>query len=205
MTLDQAIPTASAAAETGVHKAMRRRRTGGAFRPDPPSRAQLERLVEAARWAPNHHLTEPWRFIVVAGDARHDLAEAMVAELAGDAAPDAKAEREAIGIRTKLVRSPVILVVAQTGRPDDPEKDLEDYAACACATQNLLLAAHAEGLAAKWSTGKAATSPAAKAFLGLEPADRLVAYVYLGHPADEARDSRRRPVEDVTRWVGWDG
>jgi nitroreductase len=205
MTLEQAIPTASTVADTGVHDAMRNRRTGGTFRPDLPSRELLESLVEAARWAPNHHLTEPWRFIIVTGDARRDLAEAMVTELSGDATDAAKAEREAIGIRTKVVRSPVIIVVAQTGRPDNPEKDLEDYAACACATQNLLLAAHAEGLAAKWSTGKAAISPAAKAFLGLDPSDRLVAYVYLGYPADEARDSRRRPVEDVTRWVGWDG
>jgi nitroreductase len=205
MTMHQAAHTAPAGTGMDVFAAIRHRRSAARFAPDRPPRALIEHILDAARWAPNHHLTEPWRFIVLAGDARRELADAMATELLEAAAPGTRVEAEVTGLRAKLLRAPVIVVVAQSGRPDDPVRDLEDFAACACATQNLLLAAHASGLAAKWSTGAAAASPAAKRFLGLDPADRLVAYVYLGYPAEEARDSRRRPAADVTRWLGWHG
>jgi len=200
MTLDR-IDTEPAA---GVMDILRGRRSAARFSPEPVSRTALQGLIEAARWAPNHHLTEPWRFSVLIGDARAALGEAIAAEVLSGVDPDAKAAAEATGVRTKVLRSPVIVVVAQTRAQSaaNPEVDLEDYAACCCATQNLLLAAQAAGLAAKWSTGKMAHSAAAKGFLGLEPDDRIVAYVYLGHPAEDPPSSRRRPAEEVTRWLG---
>ena len=110
-------------------------------------------------------------------------------------------EDERRSVRGKIGRSPVLVVVTQTGNADDPVRDLEDYAACACATQNLLLAAHAEGLAAKWSTGKLAHSPGARRYLGLAEHDRIVAYVYLGYAAGTvSSEPRRNPP--VTTWHG---
>jgi nitroreductase len=195
MTLEQTETTG-----IDVLEAIRGRRSAVRYGDGPVSRAVLEQIVEAARWAPNHHLTEPWRFVVITGDARAALGEAIAAELLHDTA-NPKAEAEATGVRTKVMRSPVIIAVGQVRVSSDPEKDLEDYAACACATQNLLLAAHAAGLAAKWSTGKMTVSPAAKRFLGLDPDDRIVGYVYIGSTIDEAPSSRRRPAEEVTRWL----
>lgn len=181
---------------------IRGRRSATRYGDGPVPRAVIEQIVEAARWAPNHHLTEPWRFVVLAGDARAALAEAIAAEILQDTA-NAKAAAAATGVRTKVMRSPVIIAVGQVRTSSDPEKDLEDYAACACATQNLLLAAHATGLTAKWSTGTMTVSPAAKQFLGLAPDDRIVGYVYLGSAVEEAPVSRRRPADEVTRWLGW--
>jgi len=176
-----------------LYEALRTRRSSGAFAPAPaPSREVLERVIEAATWAPNHHRTEPWRFHVLSGDARGALARAI-----GNALPpdrDTPGERDAI--RAKLERSPVVIAVVQHVTGDDAVRTLEDYAACACATQNLLLAAHAEGLAAKWSTGKLARSPGATAYLGLGARDRIVAYVYAGYAAQpgDPRDPQRAPA-----------
>ena len=145
------------------------------------------------RGRPTTTATEPWRFHVLAGPARGALAQAIAETLPAEA--NTESERRAI--RAKLERAPAVIVIAQRGLADEPVRALEDYAACACATQNLLLAAHAEGLAAKWSTGKLALSPGAARYLGLAPADRIVAYVYVGYAtqAGAARGPQRTPAE----------
>ena len=176
-----------------VRTAIRERRTIGQFSDRPVTREQIERLLEAAVWAPNHRHTEPWRFHVVAGAAREEMAEAVAATL--DEGP-------ARAARAKLTRSPAFIVVSQVRQEADPTLDLEDYAACACATQNLLLAAHAEGLAAKWSTGMLAQYPAVKEHLGLAAIDRIVAYVYLGEAAVESAPEAERQAPQV-EWRGF--
>jgi nitroreductase len=178
-------------------EALRTRRSVGAFAPEAPPLDVIERAIEAATWAPNHHLTEPWRFHVLVGDAREELAAAICATLPPE--KDTDAERKSV--QGKIGRAPVLVVVTQVGNSDDAVRDLEDYAACACATQNLLLAAHAEGLAAKWSTGKLAHSAGARRYLGLGEHDRIVAYVYLGYAATTVPAEPRRNAP-VTTWHG---
>lgn len=178
-------------------EALRTRRSVSAFSSEMPPLDIIEQAIEAATWAPNHHLTEPWRFHVLAGDAREELAAAIGETLP----PEKDTEDERKAVRGKIGRAPVLVVVTQAGSPDDPVRDLEDYAACACATQNLLLAAHAEGLASKWSTGKLARSEGARRYLGLREHDRIVAYVYLGYAASAVPAEPRRS-EPVTTWRG---
>jgi nitroreductase len=180
-----------------VFEALRTRRSVGAFSQEMPPLDVIERAIEAATWAPNHHLTEPWRFHVLVGDARAALASAICETLP----PEKATDEERRSVRGKVGRAPVLVVVAQAGNADDPVRDLEDYAACACATQNLLLAAHAEGLAAKWSTGKLARSEGARRHLGLGAHDRIVAYVYLGYPAGTIAAEPRRSGP-ITTWHG---
>lgn len=183
-----------------LYDALRYRRSTKRYGQEAPPHHVIGRIIEAATWAPNHHLSEPWRFFVLEGDAREDLGErvgeAMVA--AGET------EGMADATRTKLLRSPVIVVVAQTDRPADPTLDLEDYAAVAAATQNLLLAAHAEGLTAKWSTGELATMPAVFDYLGLThggpEGDRIVAFVYLGSGDLDAEPVEPRRSDPVIDW-----
>ena len=178
-----------------VDEAIRERRTVGAFTDRPVERGLIEELIEAAVWAPNHKHTEPWRFHVVAGNARDDLADSVLAELAAAGASPAKDPR------AKLKRAPLFIAVTQTAKPDDPVRDLEDYAACCCAVQNLLLAAHARGLAAKWSTGALVESNAAKRWLGINDHDRIVGYIYLGYPPTNLRTPppSRRPAQITWR------
>ncbi len=179
-----------------TYDALRFRRSAKAFGSHAPTREVLARIIEAATWAPNHRNTEPWRFTVLQGEARVRFGEAIVPELDSPKAIE--------GLRTKVVRSPVLIVVAQRrgeATLANPELDLEDYGATCAAVQNLLLAAQAEGLAAKWSTGEMATSPAGLAHLGLSGADRIVALVYLGiaeakDGAEPAAPKRGEPLID---------
>ena len=175
----------------------RRRDYADTFADAQPPRAVIERLIEAATWAPSHRRTEPWRFHVLAGEARAAMGAAVADWLAASGEGGEGPQQAA---RVRLLRAPVVIVLSQVGSPDDPVRDLEDYAATCCALQNLLLAAEAEGLAAHTSTGVMVQFAGAKEYLGLAPHDRIVAYVYLGtRPADVApKEGTRRPAE--VRW-----
>ena len=104
----------------------------------------------------------------------------------------------------RLERAPV--VIACCVRPgEDPVQAREDRDAVAAAIQNLLLAAHARGLAAMWRTGAMVDEPEVREALGLEPDDAVVGFVYLGRPGEApARRRPRRPVDEtLTVWRGW--
>jgi nitroreductase len=184
-----------------VDEAIRTRRSIGRLEGDIPA-ATIRELVELATWAPNHRLTEPWQFTVVAGDERERLGR-LWGEIAANAqsltgeARDESIRRD-VG---KLMRAPVLLVVSTRTDPDGVVAD-EDFAATAAAVQNLLLGAYARGLGAMWRTGRITRDPTVKAFLGLEPSDRIVAVVYLGQPAMQPPVPRPREVDRVIRRLG---
>ncbi len=174
-----------------VDRAIRERRTIGVFSDRLVAQDVIEDLIEAARWAPNHKHTEPWRFHVVSGGARAEMCDAIL-DSGGEFAKDP---------RGKLMRSPLFVAVTQQAVLDDPVRDREDYAAVCCAVQNMMLAATSRGLATKWSTGALAENVAAKRWLGIGEDDRIVAYLYLGYPAEDMREmpAARRPAEVVWR------
>jgi len=186
-----------------LFEALTTRRTATVFGDQPLARELIQRLIEAATWAPNHKLTQPWRFHVLAGNARDRLGDAIEGWYAGPEAPRDAPPRQGAAMRAKLLRAPVIVVVTQRGTPGDVLRDREDYAACCGATQNLLLAAHAEGLAAKWSTGKLALIQPARDFFGLGPDDRIVAYVYLGSAVGPLPVAPPRTAPPIT-WQGFE-
>lgn len=178
------------------------RRSVGRIAPDPIPRALVEELLEAAIRAPNHHLTSPWWFVVITGDARREVGEAHLrAELRADPELSDSARKKAL---TRLERAPV--VVACCVRPgDDPVQAREDRDAVAAGIQNLLLAARARGLASMWRTGAMADEPEVAEALGLGPQDAVVGFVYLGRPRadDPANRSPRPAVEELSVWRGW--
>ncbi len=182
-----------------VYEAIHTRRDVEAFEQTLPAREVIERLIEAATWAPNHRMTEPWRFHVVAGEARDNLGAEVAGWLAG------KGEPEAIGVsaNAKLMRAPVTIFLSQSGSPDDPVRELEDYAACATAMQNLLLAARAEGLVAHVSTDRMIGYEAIKQHLGLSQYDRVVVMVNVGSIREGATPKQgvRRPAVVTWQWA----
>jgi nitroreductase len=182
-----------------VLEALRTRRSIGKLGGDVGD-DEVRTLVEAALWAPNHRLTEPWRFTVLRGDARRRLGEAWAA-LAPSQTRLSGEEHEAFLRReaAKPLRAPV-LIVASVRTDSDPVVAVEDFAATAAAVQNLLLAAHAQGLGAMWRTGGMAYRAEILAHLGLAPNDRIVGLVYLGHPAMDPPRARPRGLEDVLRF-----
>ena len=185
-----------------VLRAILSRRSVGRVSPDPLPRDLVEELVAAAACAPNHHLTGPWRFIVLAGDARREVGEAH-ARAAQRERPDITAEvieKEA----RRLERAPVV-VVCCVAPGDDLVEAREDRDAVAAAIENLLLAAQARGLGAMWRTGVMVDEPEVREALDLAPRDQIVGFVYLGRPLGPppATGPPRGSVSDVTTWRGW--
>ena len=157
----------------------------------------LRSLVDAALCAPNHKLTQPWRFTVVRGEARRRLG-AVWAGLAAASSPLDGTLREDFIAReaAKPLRAPALLFVSTTTAPDAVVAT-EDFAATSAAVQNVLLAAHARGLGAIWRTGAMAYQAKIKAHLGLSLDDRIVAIVYIGRPAMRVPAERPRDVGAV--------
>lgn len=165
------------------------------------SRDEIRALIEAATWAPNHHLTEPWMFAVLTGAARERLGS-LWAKISADEHGITGPERENYieGTRQKVLRAPVLIVVS-TRTDDDPIVAAEDFAATAAAVQNMLLAATATGLGAMWRTGGMVYNAQIKRHLGLDERDRIVAVVYLGRPVAGAPKPQPRKLDEVVRWL----
>ncbi len=145
-----------------VEDAIRTRRTHKVYGPEPVPRETLDELFELARWAPNHNLTNPWRFRVLGPESLARLKEA--------ADPEAAA---------KLDRAPTLVVtsVVQTG---DPVQDEEDYAAASVAAYIVLLAAHARGLAGYWRTPAVLRTPGGCSAAGVPDGERAIGLLHLG-------------------------
>ena len=189
-----------------VFDVIQRRRSMGKMTEERPTRKQIERLLEAATHAPNHHKVEPWRFFVLAGEARKELSEVMAQALAERLRerPQEKEEAMLAKERTKLLRSPVVIVAAAK-HPEQPKVvEIENIEAVAAAVENMLLTAEEIGLACMWRTGDAAYDVRVKQWLGLEPEDAIVAFVYVGFPAIPKLERSPTNFAQKTRWLGWE-
>ena len=165
-----------------VEKAIRTRRTHKAFGALELEPAVIEELIELARWAPNHHLTNPWRFRVIGAQTRARLMEL--------------AEAEKPGAAVKLQRAPTLIAVSAL-MSGDAAQDREDLLATAVAAYLVLLGAHARGLAGYWRTVALLDTPAGRALLGLADAETPVGILYLGAPVQEQRVPERAPVAEI--------
>jgi len=186
-----------------LKKAIETRRSVGRVKPDPVPRELVQEILESAVHAPNHRITEPWRFHVFSGRGRGDLAKAR-AETARLLAEAEGEEEETVAgrisrERKKTFRAPVVIAVISKAGRDDVET-LENYAACAAAVQNMQLTAHSLGLATIWRTGSAAYHPHMRDLFDLEKDDKIVAYLYLGYPDLPETRRRREPALSKTVW-----
>jgi nitroreductase len=166
-----------------VETAIRTRRTHKAYRPEPVARETLEELFELARWAPNHHLTNPWRFRVIGPGARERLKEAAGPESA-----------------SKLDRAPT-LIVCSAELSGDPVQDEEDLHATACAAYIVLLGAHARGLAGYWRTPDVMRTEEGRAAVGLTENERFVSLIHVGWPVQDQRAPERLPADDTATFL----
>ena len=180
------------------------RRSTGRLTVPAPSGDDLTRILEAAAAAPDHGELRPFRFILLEGDAKDAfgqvLADAYLArcEAVGAAPTEGQLTKE----RTKLGRAPLVLVVAAVHQHSDKIPWVEQFAAVAAATQNMLLAATALGFGSMWRTGDPAYDPRVKTALGLGEHDAVVGFVYLGTPHEADSRQPRQPDLDglVVRW-----
>jgi len=166
-----------------VDDAIRSRRTHKSFAPEPVPRAELEELLDLARFAPNHHLTQPWRFRVLGPEALARLKEA-----AGPAeAP-------------KLDRAPT-LVVASARLSGAQQADEEDVCATAAAIYAVLLGAHARGLASYWRTPAVLRTREGREAVGVPDGERVLGLIHLGRPVTQPAGKPREPVESFLSFL----
>jgi nitroreductase len=167
-----------------VDDAIRLRRTHKQYAGTPVDDEMLRSLLELARWAPNHHLTQPTQLRVLGPETRARLERAC-------------GEKEA----AKLRRAPTLVLATAVLGSGDPRTDAEDLQSTACAVYAILLGATARGLASYWRTPAALDLPEARAVLGLDPAERVVGLVHLGPPVSEPPTKERSPLSDVVRML----
>ncbi len=161
-----------------------------------PNDNDVETMLRAAMFAPDHKELKPWRFVVLRAQALQELGDVMAEALL---AREPEATRGQVDKeRSKPLRAPMVIAVA--ARSVDTKLPFSELAAsAAAATQNLLLAAHALGYGAIWRTGDSIADTSVKKWLGLDARDELVALVYVGTPAGEASERPPAP-SDLVEW-----
>jgi nitroreductase len=169
---------------TSLSELVHARRTTKVFGSEPVDRATVEELLELARWAPNHHLTNPWRFYVLGPAALARLKDAAGAEAAA-----------------KLDRAPTLIAVGATQYGDDPVQDEEDLLATGCAAFLVLLGAQERGLASYWRTPAVLRTEAGREALRVAEDVHLIGLLHLGPRRQEQPVPERAPVDDVVSWL----
>jgi nitroreductase len=169
---------------TSLSELVRARRTTKVFGSEPVDRETIGELLELARWAPNHHLTNPWRFSV--------LGPAALGRLKAAAGADAAA---------KLDRAPTLIAVGAVQGGEDPVRDEEDLLAAGCAAFLVLLGAQERGLASYWRTPAVLRTPEGRSALDVPEDVRLIGLLHLGPRRQEQPVPERAPLGDVVSWL----
>jgi nitroreductase len=193
ITAEQAVIPST---QVSVYQALYGRRMAWKFKDEPVPREAIQRMLDAAVWAPNHRLTEPWRFFVLQNESTMrnqvaDLAYSLALERSNN-------EVRAQAARQKVLDPPIVIYVYCVPGPNE-EVTLENYGAVCCAVQNISLAGVAEGLSVTWETGGPTRHPNLKGTLGAAEDWIMVAMLSIGCPV-ETPSSRRTPVGEFARW-----
>ncbi len=180
-----------ATTQEAIAAVLRGRRTIDLYEPEPVGTEVLRDAIDVARWAPNHRLTEPWRFYLVGPVTR-----AAIIDLAVELDTAAKGERAGAARRARLTAIPGFFVLTSR-HSEDPLVDREDYAACCCAAQNLMLYLWQRGVGVKWTTGGVTRNPRFYELLGVEPnLEVVVGFFWYGIPR-VVPEQQRRPVSEI--------
>jgi nitroreductase len=183
-----------------VSDAIAQRRSIKRFLPTPVPRETIELLLDAAVLAPNHHLTQPWRFYVLGPERRRRyglaLGERKARKLPDPDAANAVREKTA----SEYESFPALIAVGQV-LAESPETREEDYAAVMQAVSNMMLAAVERGLGTHMRTGAVLEDPAAREAIGAREGERIVAIVSVGVPAEIPPPKARGSASAVTEWV----
>ena len=180
-------------------EAIRGRRSIKRFADRPVTRTELETILDAAVLAPNHRLTNPWRFYVLGPEARSAYGAALGSRKAKKLTDPEAAQRMRDTVAAEHRALPGMIAVAVVDAAD-PEQREEDYAATMMAVQTLCLAATELGLGTAIKTGAIMSDPAARAAAGVADDQRIVAVVNVGVPAEVPPAKARHPASQVTIW-----
>jgi nitroreductase len=167
----------------------------------PPTAAEIDTLLTVASRVPDHGKLTPWRYIVFEGDARRAAGDRIAAAFRADR-PDATPEQVEFE-RNRLARAPLVVAVVSRAAPHAKIPEWEQQLSAGASAMNLVIAAHALGLAASWITEWYAYDRRVLDGLGLAANERIAGFVHIGRPAKPPEDRDRPPLGSiVTRYQG---
>jgi nitroreductase len=183
----------------------RRRSLGLArLKPEAIDRALIEKMLEAANWAPSNGDTEPWRFTVFTGESRTKLGDAFAEAYRLEAGNEYK-QATFDGYVDRGTSAPLWISIGMTPKLNEDGSlymsEDEEIMAVACAVQNLHLVATAAGLVGMWHSKGVSSHPHVAEFLGLKPPSRLLGFFWAGYPAVEWPEGERGPISDKVHWA----
>jgi nitroreductase len=182
--------------------AIKQRTSVRRYRPDPVAREVVEHLLECAVRAPNHKLTQPWRFAVILGPAKERYAEIRarhrLKRFPDPRSPEAATAAEKV--RREALETPLHIIAMTAVSPDETTRE-EDYAATMMAVANLMIAAESLGLGAYLKTGGVMEDSGLADMISMPEKFRVVGLISLGYPAEQDPPRRRKPAAELTSWI----
>ena len=162
----------------------------------------IEQILKNAVWAPNHKMTEPWRFMVFAGDGLKKLAQFQSTLYRTVTTKDGSFKEDRYqGLLTKPMQSSHIISIGMKRDEKKSLPEMEELGAVYCAVQNMYLTATAYGVGCYLSSGGITYFEEAKEFFGLGKEDKLLGFLNVGMPKGPLSEGRRKPLVESVKWV----
>ncbi len=159
----------------------------------------IEKLLENARWAPTHRMTQPWRFKVFMEEGREKLSQLLGETYKAATSEEDFEQSKYEKLTQRPLQASMVMTICMKRSQRVPEE--EEIASVAAAVQNMALTATAYGLGSFWSTPDVVYTEVMSQALELEEGERCLGLFYLGYPAIDWPKSQRKPVEYFTEWI----
>lgn len=170
------------------------------FKPRKVLDDQLKEILNSARWAPTHGMTEPWHFVIFQENALIDLGRFMADTYHHTTSSEEFNQKKFDKLLNRPQLSSVVIAICMKRQEIEKIPEIEEIEAVACAVQNMHLTATAYGLGGYWSSGAVCYSEEMKTFLNLQPKDKCLGLFYLGYPNIDWPKKHRKPLEYKTEW-----
>ena len=166
-------------------------------------REQVETILNNAIWAPNHGLTQPWKFKVFLGKGRQQLSDFLAGLYEDTFQGDDFKQMKYNKLKNRPLMAGAVIAVSHERDPESRIPEIEEVEAIACAIQNMYLTCTAWGLGSFWSSPKLIYTEAMNDFLGLKANDKCLGLFYIGYPKPDYEwpKGHRKPIEYFTEWV----
>jgi len=187
---------------SGFQDVLTSRRTIYRFSEKKVSPEALELAFDAARNAPCHKNTHPWKFYVMGDEARKEIIP-EVKRLAKKKVPVGENSEAGISKAVgKILSPPVLICVTSALSPQDSFREKEDYAATVCATHNLVLSLWGNGIGSQWSTGAITRSKEAYGVIGASPdEERIIGFIKVGYPSGGVPSKNKKGLEEIREYI----
>jgi len=170
------------------------------FKPRKVLDDQLNEILNSARWAPTHGMTEPWHFVVFQENALKDLGQFMADTYKASVTEEQFLQKKYDKFLNRPSLSSVVIAICMKRQEIEKIPEMEEIEAVACSVQNMHLTATAYGLGGYWSSGAVSYSEEMKSYLNLGEKDKCLGLFYIGYPNIDWPKSHRKPLEYKTEW-----